>query len=151
MTSYEDLLVGSGTPTSLKGMPGVEFVTTDNSDPWAGFLVEAPLRGQNKVLPGTPGEVGADLVADAFDFSIGPFVIKGATRPEFLSRLAAVRALFVAVNVTLTRRMETLAVDPFYEDDSCNGQYRGLTVTGTPSPTEADVVLALRNLDGGWS
>jgi hypothetical protein len=150
VTYYEDLLVGSGTPTSLKGMSGVEFVTTDNSDPWAGFLLEGPFRGENDIIDGMPGEVGALLVRDAYEFSIGPFTISGADRPTFLANLAGVRGLFAGQNVLLTRRL-TAALTPFYTDDSCNGQYLGLSIVGTPTPTEVDVVLNLRNLDGEWS
>lgn len=152
-TYFEDLLVGAG-PTSLKGMTGVEFVTTDSDiDPWAGLLVEGPIRGEPEVIRGMTGEVPAPLSAserDAYDFTIGPFTVSGATRPDFLANLAGVRALFASVNVLLTRRL-TATLTPFYTDTTCNGRYIGLALVGTPTPLEADVVLSLRNTDGEWT
>ena len=151
--SYEDILIGS-TPQSLKAMPGVDFEGVHENpeiDSWAGLLVEAPLRGQNWLQPGVDGLTGATLYRDAFEFSIGPFRIAGATRPEMLARLFAVRALFDDPNQLLTRRLHLLTIAPFYGEDSCNGQYVGLPVVATPTLTEVLVVLNLRNLDGGWS
>jgi hypothetical protein len=143
----EDFLVGA---TSLKGMTGVEFVTTDGSDPWAGLLVEGTYRYTPLILEGSPGEVpDPSPVRDAFDFTIGPFVVSGTTRGGFLTNLAAVRGLFSAVNFVGTRRL-TLDTTPFHVDTTANCRYGGLVLTSA-TPLEADCLLSVRNMDGAWS
>ena len=140
MTYYENLHTGTGW---LLDVPGI--LVAD----WSGLLPVRAYRGGNKALPKMPGEVGAELTLDAYDFTV-PFSLKGATRPELYDRIDTLLALFPTTLSTLTRR-RTAAATPFYVDDTANGQFRGLVWTNTDSHLDIDGVLSFRNLDGEWT
>jgi hypothetical protein len=140
--SVHDLYVNG---TSFKGLSGV--LVPD----WGCLYDVDVFRGENKVVPGLPGEVGVDLVRDAYNFSFD-FDVAGATDAELVSRIAAVRAVLVASGgtYTLTRRLpQTLT--PFYNDDTCLGQFRGLEWVDTVNPLDIRGRVTFRNLDGAWA
>lgn len=142
--SVHDLFAGT---TSLKGFPGMLI-------PDFGFLYDRDVfRGENKTLPGTPGEIASadGLTVDYYDMVIG-FHIEGDTDAQLMTRIASLRATLNASNglYVLTRRLP-LATSPFYFEDSCNGQYRGLDWPDTSNALDIEGRIVLRNLDGGWS
>jgi hypothetical protein len=144
MTIYDDFLASS---TSLRGISGILV------DDLSGLLDQDVLRGENDIIDGAPGEQGVTLVRAAYDFAI-PFNLKATTLPGLYAAITTVRAMFTLAPQTFTRRRSKTA-SPFYEDHTCNGQYRGLVWNdaGPDSMKSLDIggTLLLRNLDGSWS
>lgn len=126
------LLIGG---TSFESIAGVTVPD------WNMLLDVDVFRGANKVLPGIDGEIGVELVRDAYDIPPIGFSLKAADRAGLYTAVAAIRALFPTTLVTLTR------VD---DSATCSGQYRGIAWSGDHE-TDIDGTLFLRNLDGAWA
>jgi hypothetical protein len=140
MTYFDDFLIST---TSFRSLTGV--ITDD----LGGLLDQDVLRGENDIIDGAPGEQGVTLVRAAYDFAI-PFNVKGSTRVALFANIASIRGMFTLAPQTFIRRRPKTA-SPFYEDHTCNGQYRGLVWQDTSNPLDIGGTLLLRNLDGSWS
>lgn len=142
--SVHDLYVGS-TPTSVKGITGLLV------DDWGGIYDVDVFRGVNKTIPGLPGETGVDLVRDAYDFAVA-FHLAGTTDHALVTNIGTLRTALNSSGgtYTLTRRLPQSG-SPFYNEDTCLGQFRGLVWTDTINPLDISGVMTFRNLDGAWA
>jgi hypothetical protein len=151
-TLPDTLLVGSTDIQSLAGIVVEDF---------SGLFAPGTRRGQNDVIPGRQGQLGAPKVYDAYAFSIPitvlPYASDGtmastlqARRAQTIANLRAASAALAGTNglVALTRRLSSGASS--YVSHTCSGEFvegLGLTLLNTET---GQTELQFVNLDGAW-
>ncbi|SRR6266705_1141473 len=148
----DTLLVGSTDIQSLAGIVVEDF---------SGLFAPGTRRGQNEVIPGRQGQIGAEKVYDAYAFSIPITVLPHASdgsvssnlqarRAQVIANLRAASAALAGTNglVTLTRRLSDSATT--YVSHTCAGEFvQGLGMTLLNVET-GQTELQFVNLDGAW-
>jgi hypothetical protein len=149
MSTYPDTLLVDGVTLEACG-----FLVTDLS----GLFAPGTRRGDDDVIPGRRGAVGAELPYDAYQFSI-PVALLSAEpallprahrRAVWVDKLRTACAVFAGNNglVTLTRRLSTETAGPV--DHTCAGRF----ITGTTfemlNAFNGTTELQFINLDGAW-
>lgn len=149
-TPYPDtLFIGA---TDLQSLDGVVF------NDISGLLEEGPLRGNNDTIPRRPGEIGAELVPDAFDFSLEVTVLTDESETNPIKRRGIMIARYNALKTacrgtnglaTYTRRLSNAAGS--YDATTCNGQCKTEFAPPALNLETVKLLLTFRNLDGVWA
>jgi hypothetical protein len=138
--AYDTLLFDG---TDLQSVSGVSV--TD----WSGLAAPGIRRGSHDTVPGRPGQVGARLPYDAYNFGV-PVMLHAASN---FARLAVLKALTAALAGT-----DGLGTLEWRQDDGAGG-YVSLTAAGQFTalngfallrPDTATTELTFTNLDGAW-
>lgn len=140
-SQIQDTLLFAG--TDLRAVGGVIVNSLD------GMFAPGTRRGQNDVIPGRRGQLGAELPYDAYNFDI-PITILAATRHGMLTVLAAVGAALAGTNGlgTLERRLDDGAGG--YVSHTAAGQFTSFNSYSTLNAVSSTTVLSFVNLDGAW-
>lgn len=129
--------------TSLRSISGLYVAD------WNGLYTEAPYRGGNVTIPGMPGQMGADKLADVIPFDL-PVTLAATSHSGLIAIITAVRALFSGNLNTLTRRLPTNTTGTT-ADTACNGDYLAGTALSRLNYTTGRTTLSFVNLDGEWA
>lgn len=148
---------------SINGTPieGFGVMVTD----YSGLFAPGTRRGDDDVIPGRRGQVGAELPYDAYVFSI-PVTFANERDPVWtphdfrivsLQALASMGAYLAGNNglVTLTRTLSAqVGVGGEYEagivEHTAAGRYIGGTAVTFLNPYNWTTELQFINLDGAW-
>jgi hypothetical protein len=150
--TYADTLIVDG--TDLSTVPGL--VITDLS----GLFAPGTRRGEDDVIPGRRGQIGAQLPYDAYAFTIPIALTSGdvdgttssaVRRGHFIAHLRALSAALDGTNglVTLTRRL-TSTDGTGYDTHTAAGRYVAGTAIAMLNPDSGATDLQFINLDGAW-
>lgn len=147
-TSYVDTLLVDG--TDIQSLSGVAVTSL------TGLLAPGIRRGSPDVIPGRQGQLGAQLVYDAYPFSI-PIIVFGGTGTDLQRRAAMIANLTAAIAavggqstgglVVLKRRLAK--VGGGYDTHTANGQFVRMNMT-EPNFETGQTELQFVNLDGSW-
>lgn len=141
--------------TDLRTVPSLHYGDL------SGVLTTGGFRGRNRIIVGMPGQVSYVKPREAFAFGVpiglGPEDGSGATpatiaarRIQFLANYAALQAIFTDNTGTFTRRLSK-TLTPLYDDDTCDAEFLGFTITTQDSEDTLLGTLNFVNLDGAWT
>jgi hypothetical protein len=126
---------------------------------YAGLFAPGNRRGDDDVIPGRRGQVGAQLPYDAFAFSVPvafAFNTDTFTNPLQARRLALMTLANLGVYltgtnglVTLTRRLSSDDAEG-YTEHTASGRYVAGTAVAFLNPYNWTTELQFINLDGAW-
>ena len=137
-------------------LEGMGLLVTD----YSGLFAPGNRRGDDDVIPGRRGQIGAELPYDAYTFTI-PVAFTTAKElglPTNVSRGYALEALhnvglYLAGNnglVTLTRRLSSNTGYDGLVTHTAAGRYVAGTAVQFLNPYNWTTELQFINLDGGW-
>lgn len=148
MTSQPDtLLIDGNDIRDPAAFPGFKVVGDLN------LLAPGTRRGQDQVIPGRPGQVGAPgLKVDAYAFSVFVY-LNGSNREEYFVNLRAASAILHGTAsdglVTMHRRLSH-PDPPGYTEYYAQGRFVSGLSFATLNPNNGKSELQFVNLDGGW-
>jgi hypothetical protein len=146
--SYPDTLLVDG--LDLQTVPGLVVMDL------AGLFAPGTRRGDDDVIPGRRGQVGAELPFDAYAFTIGVALLSDTAEPvpsraQFITRLRTLSAALMGTNglVTLTRRLANTG-GAGYVEHTCAGRFVSGTGFDMLNASNGTTELQFINLDGAW-
>lgn len=141
MTALRTLLVAG---TDLRSWTGVNLLRAD-------LFAPGTRRGSHDTIAGKQGQLGAEMVYDAYSFAV-VLEVTGANEAQTITRFRTIGTAVKGTNglVTLERRLPNSGGT--FDASTAAGQFAGFSdIREISGNTSLTTTLNFVNLDGAWT